>query len=364
MEIISGKLNKPERVVVYGPEGIGKSCFAERFPKPYFFDTEGSTDEMDVKRAPKAITWGHLQEQLIEIQHNHMGFETAVIDTADWAEKLAKDEVCAEKGIEALGAMAKDFGVSYNLLETKWGKFLNQLTNIHESGMQIVLLAHAHLRKFEQPEENGAYDRWTLKLTQTPKIDLSAMCKEWATMVLFVNFKTYVVEIDDKKKASSGGRVMYAMHNACWDAKNRHGLDKEIPFQIDKNGIHQGYEAIRPCIEKTHSKPALQQAVDTPPLSQPTSEEYQKTMEQPPVKPTATGTRVPMTNPKSFPAKLWNLMTLNGVEEIDIQQVCAKKGYYPESTPISLYDQKFVDGVLVAAWDKVYEAIKQMKGAA
>lgn len=42
-EITSGINDKPLKVVVYGPEGIGKSTFAAQFPEPLFIDTEGSS---------------------------------------------------------------------------------------------------------------------------------------------------------------------------------------------------------------------------------------------------------------------------------------------------------------------------------
>ncbi len=48
MEITSGKILKAQKIVVYGPEGIGKSTFAAQFPDPVFIDTEGSTGNMDV----------------------------------------------------------------------------------------------------------------------------------------------------------------------------------------------------------------------------------------------------------------------------------------------------------------------------
>ena len=43
MQITSGKIPSALKVVVYGPEGIGKSTFAAQFPDPIFCDTEGST---------------------------------------------------------------------------------------------------------------------------------------------------------------------------------------------------------------------------------------------------------------------------------------------------------------------------------
>lgn len=44
------------------------------------------------------------------------------------------------------------------------GRFLNSLDELIELGINVVLTAHAQLRKFEQPDEMGAYDRWELKL--------------------------------------------------------------------------------------------------------------------------------------------------------------------------------------------------------
>ena len=63
-------------------------------------------------------------------------------------------------------------------------------------------------------------------------------------MVLFANYKTWSVAVDDKgkkRKAQGGERVMYTSHNPCWDAKNRYGLPDEVPFS---------YESIRHIIEQ------------------------------------------------------------------------------------------------------------------
>ena len=48
MDITSGKIESAQKVIIYGPEGIGKSTFASKFPSPLFSDTEGSTKHMDV----------------------------------------------------------------------------------------------------------------------------------------------------------------------------------------------------------------------------------------------------------------------------------------------------------------------------
>ena len=89
-------------------------------------------------------------------------------------------------------------------------------------GVHVVLTAHAMMRKFEQPDEMGAYDRWELKLQKKT----SALVKEWSDLLLFANYKTLSVATDEKGKkfkAQGGRRVIYTSHHPCWDAKNRLG---------------------------------------------------------------------------------------------------------------------------------------------
>ena len=88
MEIIKGKIKKAKKVVIYGPEGIGKSTFASKFPDPVFIDTEGSTNDMDVARLPRPTSWIMLLEELQYVEKNPGVCKTLVIDTIDWAEQL------------------------------------------------------------------------------------------------------------------------------------------------------------------------------------------------------------------------------------------------------------------------------------
>ena len=158
MEIIRGKIPGAKKTVVYGPEGIGKSTFASRFPDPLFIDTEGSTKDMDVARTPAPTSWTMLLDQIQYVKTHPDICRTLVIDTVDWAEQKCVDHVCAEhqkKGIEDFG-----YGNGYVYAKEEFGRFLNKLSEIIDAGIHVVLTAHAQLRKFEQPDEMGAYDRW------------------------------------------------------------------------------------------------------------------------------------------------------------------------------------------------------------
>ena len=88
MKITRGKIPGAKKVVLYGPEGIGKSTFASQFPDPLFIDTEGSTKELDVARTEKPSSWTMLMSQVSEVANDPSICRTLVIDTVDWAEQL------------------------------------------------------------------------------------------------------------------------------------------------------------------------------------------------------------------------------------------------------------------------------------
>ena len=221
MQITRGKRARAQKVVIYGTEVIGKSTFAAEFPNPIFIDTEGSTDNMDVARLDKPTSWTMLVNEIAFIKANPTECGTLVIDTIDWAESMAVADVCAQhgkKGIEDFG-----WGKGYTYVQEEVGRFLNSLSDLVDMGINVVLTAHAQIKKFEQPDEMGSYDRYELKLGQKTGSKTAPLVKEWADMVLFANYKTLVMTTDNvKKKAQGGERVMYTNHRPAWDAKNRH----------------------------------------------------------------------------------------------------------------------------------------------
>ena len=365
MNISKGTRAKPLKVVVYGAEGIGKSTFASHFPAPLFIDTEGSTDHMDVARTETPTSLAMLMGLLNDLKANDQGFKTLVIDTIDWAERLCIKAVCdknAKTGIEEFG-----YGKGYTYVYEEMGRILNLLSDIRDAGMNIVLTAHAAIRKFEQPDEMGAYDRWELKLINTPKCNSCAMVKEWADMVLFANYKTYAVAADKdgkKFKARGGERVMYTSHDPCWDAKNRFGLAPELP--LDFNWIAGLFAISVPAPAPVQAIASASALVQTPP--DPVQAPAQTENVQPVVQ---TATPIPQPEPMQtdapaelpdipagIPPALADLMSRNGVSAKEIQFAVANRGYFPENMPIQNYPPDFVQGVLIGAWEQVFEMIK------
>ena len=332
MQIITGVMPKATKVVLYGPEGIGKTSFAAKAPNPLFIDTEGSTTRLNVRRLPAPQSFAMVLEQIQWVLYNPQVCGTLVVDTADWAQRLATDAVCARLkigGIEDLG-----YGKGYSYVYEDFGKLLNLLDQVIDRGINVIVTAHAAMRKFEQPDEMGSYDRWELKLNNSQKCSIAGMVKEWADMVLFANYETIVVKNENKKgKAQGGQRVMYTAHHPCWDAKNRFDLPEKLPFD---------YEQVAHCF--------LQPAAGAVPAPQTALEPVTTTVEVPPAE--------QLSDPYGIPPALLQLMQQYNVREQEIQRVVAQRGYYPESTPIRNYDPQFVEGVLVGAWQQVYNMIK------
>ena len=357
MKIISGKIIKPQKVVIYGPEGIGKSTFAAQFPKPLFIDTEGSTSHLEVDRLPRPTSWQRLKQYIKDLKGDTMGYHTLVIDTADWAERLCEEAVCQSNG--KVGIEDFGYGKGYTYVKEEFGRLLDSLSDLIDAGMNVVLTAHSIIRKFELPEETGAYDRYELKLGQKAGNQCAALVKEWADMVLFVNYKEIVITTkDNKKKVSGGKRVMYTAHNPCWDAKNRHGLAEELSFDS------QEIAHCIPVMNTTPPQPPVSPAV--PPQPGPAEPDLIPEAPAPPKEspkpPVQAETKQPdVQAPETIPQALADLMTANNVTAQDIQQAVAHKGYFPADMPIADYPEDFVMGCLVAAFPQMLQVINQLK---
>ena len=234
-EIESGVKQKALKVVIYGPEGVGKSTLVSQFPNALFIDTEDSTSHMDVKRLKKPTSFVELT-QMVDWVKQSKPCSTLVIDTADWAQQLAENFVKSEnnwKSIESPG-----YGEGYVKTREKWGNLLDKLTDVVNVGINVVLTAHTEIKKFEDPTENLAYDRYELKLAKRSNAHIAGLTKEWADMVLFINYEVYAVKRDgmaNKGQAQGGQRKMYTTHHPAYDAKNRFGLPESLP--LDYSGI-------------------------------------------------------------------------------------------------------------------------------
>lgn len=293
--ITNTRKTKPMKVVLYGVEGIGKTTFVSHFPDPIFIDTEGSTGFIDARKLPDPDSWTMLLEEIAYMAQNSQG-KTLVIDTADWAEELAKQHLMAKYKWQAIDQT--DYGVRYVALSNEIIRLLRGLEMVKNAGMNVVLTAHAVQKKFELPDQVGSFDRYVLKLEKRD----AALIKEWCDMLLFANYKTTVVASGSgSKKATGGQRVMYTTHMPAWDAKNRLGLPDELPFE---------YRSIE--------------------------DKFLVATEGTQVKPQTNGLPCgyPYEYPPSVPQKVVELASQSGLNPNSIMTIIYNGKFMPEGTPI------------------------------
>lgn len=319
LNITKGKIDRAQKTVIYGPEGIGKSSLAAHFPDPVIIDTEGGTAHMDIRRIDKPQTWEEMLQIVKEVAATPGICKTLVIDTADWAEQLVTTFLCTkykQNSIESFG-----YGKGYTYLAEEFARLLSSCDLCIKSGIHVVITAHAKMRKFEQPDEMGAYDRWEMKLSK----QVAPLLKEWCDYLFFCNYQTFVVTSENNTaKAQGGKRVIYTSHHPAWDAKTREALPEVL--DLDYRNIAKLYEG------STSAKPA-------------------------PAPAAAPAPAVPAI--EQLKAKLAE----TGYTEAEVRKVVSGKGHYEPDAPIEFYHEKFITGWILKYWDQITEIIDKNRAA-
>ncbi len=311
LKFVNGKIKRAQKVVVYGPEGIGKSTLAAQFPGVIFIDTENGTSHMDVRRIEKPLTFEELIDVVKEVAVTPDICKTLVLDTADWGEQLLIEYVCRkykQESIEGFG-----YGRGYTYLGEEFANLLKAFDKVIAAGINVVITAHAKMRKFEQPDEMGAYDRWEMKLSK----QVAPLLKEWCDHLLFCNYQTFVVGTDkETKKAQGGKRVIYTTHHPAWDAKTRASLPEMVGLK---------YENIASILSSESKDDA--EKVEADDLPAPDA-----------VKPIDA---------------LRKMMAEANITDEQIQKVVASKGHYEADVSIDAYTDKFISGWLIKYWPQI-----------
>jgi len=235
-QIHCGPRHSPPRLLIYGTEGIGKSTTAAQAPKPIFVPTEDGLDQIHCRSFPLAGTLADVEaalQALIQEQHD---FETVVIDSLDWLERLIWDSLCEQYGVSSIEKVDGGYARGYTHALTPWRRVLNDLNTLrNQRGMCVILLAHAKVEKFEDPE-NPAYDRYSPRLHK----HATALITEWADAVLFATRKLITKTEEtgfgrDRTIAAGlgrdgGERILRCVGSPACVAKNRYGLPAELPL--------------------------------------------------------------------------------------------------------------------------------------
>lgn len=239
LPIRTGALPAALRIILQGQEGVGKTTWASQCPNALFLTCEDGGGILDYARVV-CETWQTLREAVWTIQREGAGeYRTLVIDTIDSFERLLWADLCDKANCDTIEEVGGGFGKGYIRAMEAMQQLAADLDVLrHKQGINVILLAHVHVRPFNDP--NGpSYDRYEMRMHK----GTSAMWASWADAQLFACFDVTVLktgkkgrvqgaETMEKGKATKVERVIYATKDAAFDAKNRHGLPDELPMDF------------------------------------------------------------------------------------------------------------------------------------
>lgn len=221
----------PPRVIVHGPQGIGKSTFAASAYNPVFlaFEDGLSGIEVDAWNEGRPIkTWAETKEAFAALRDADYG--TVVLDSLDWLEGVIHAEIAKRNGKNAIDEIAygKGFGEALIL----WGEVINELDWLRANkGMASILIAHTQVKRFESPESEP-WDRFELKCHK----NASAKLVEYADIVGFAHEETAIKKENNgfnvrTRGISTGRRLLRVVGSAAVVAKNRYDLPEVLPLE-------------------------------------------------------------------------------------------------------------------------------------
>ncbi len=233
------------RVVYVAVEGFGKTTVGALGPAPLMIIapeehgyltlySRGLVPELPVMQ-PRS--WPQLLAGIEAVTAEPGEVGTVVLDAIVGFESLCAAWVCqtnfggdwGERGFAAYGRGSR-------IVAREWPGLLARLTALSRRGVNVLMLGHARVRRFNAPD-GPDYDRYECNVGTD---EVWARTKAWGEAVLFGSFRPIVeqdrVEGNVAKahgKAIAHERILRCQYSAVADAKNQFGLAPEYKLPDD-----------------------------------------------------------------------------------------------------------------------------------
>lgn len=258
LPIQKGRQARAQRIVIYGPEGIGKSTLASHAPSPLFLDTEMGTGQLDVDRLDVTML-DHIGATVNALLNEQHEYKTVVVDTADNLWRLCADAVCDENKwpeIEKPG-----FGKGYAMASDRFRVVLSWFDRLIDRGVNVVIVSHAKVDKVNPPD-NAEYSKYCIKVSApTKQAEASReFLKEWCDCLLFCNFDMTVSSTG--KAIGNHERVVNTVPAPAWEAKNRYGLPEAMPMTAET--MQEIFKAAQGGAQQTAQQPEPSKVEEVP----------------------------------------------------------------------------------------------------
>lgn len=239
MNIRKTGAEKPIAMLIYGPDGKGKTTMASHFPNPILLgpEIEGADfiTGLDVDEDSK--TYDGLMDSLNWLLDNDHGYKTVVVDSLDHVELELHQKIKTKYKVDNLNKAAGGFGGGYKEAAQMQYDLKERLMRLRkEKGMNVFLIAHDQKVTENTPLTEEPFTKHVMKLHESASVSPRSMWRESVDAVFFLNNKLATVGEGKGVRGKTSEEVYaFTYGNTSYNAKCRFPVPKEIEFKLDKN---------------------------------------------------------------------------------------------------------------------------------
>ena len=242
-KLSKGRIQGPQRVLIFGPGGVGKSSLARQAPNPVFLDVEDGTKDLDVSRygSDQIQTFSDLR--LIAASELLDPYGSVILDTSTTAQGMAEIEVVEtiphENGdrVDRLEGYGWNKGLAH--VYELFIPLLQDFDRLIHRGKNVIIIAHDCVTDVPNPHGED-WIRYEPRL-QSPKSGKNSIRNkliEWCDHVLFVGYDVNVNK--EGKGKGAGTRTIWTTarptHVAKVRGKEERGIPDSLPYRNNSDG--------------------------------------------------------------------------------------------------------------------------------
>lgn len=244
LNITTGDEELPDRIVIYGTGGVGKTTLAAALPDPFFIDLDKGVRKRlrGIKRDATVRTFMELRGKLASIEKAPpAGVKFLVVDTLTVAQEMAVLHVTStrktekDKPVDSIEGFGWNRG--WNMLYEEMVGLIADLDRLNSMGFGICLNTHVVSTVVPHPNVEE-FLRWEPNLYGGDKRgrgSVRELVKNWADHVLFVGYDVYV-DKETSRAQGSGSRTIYTYERPTHLAKTRSEYQHDVSFELDDPG--------------------------------------------------------------------------------------------------------------------------------